>query len=96
MFLEDADYFTRRALSQLGCAANAADGGIALVHARLSNLYLERARMLVEREMGAGWQGADQRLTAIPDFNRGSPSMAALVAAPAAAPMAAPTPTSLI
>ena len=54
MFLNDADYFTRRALTQLDRAACATDQGIARVHARLSDLYLERARTIVERELSVG------------------------------------------
>lgn len=54
MFLNDADYFTRRALTQLDRAASAADQGVARVHVRLSDLYLERARTIVERELSVG------------------------------------------
>lgn len=48
MFFEDASYFTRRALRQLECAANASDDVIASIHARLSDMYLERARASVD------------------------------------------------
>ena len=51
MFLSDADYFTRRALTQLDCAASAQDLGVARVHVRLSDLYLERARTIMGREL---------------------------------------------
>ena len=51
MFLTDADYFTRRALTQLDRAAVAVDDGVARVHVRLSDLYLERARHICEREL---------------------------------------------
>lgn len=59
MFFEDANYFTRRALSQLECAANASDDGIASIHARLSDMYLERARASVDVD---SWQAAEAAL----------------------------------
>lgn len=55
MFLNDATYFARRASSQLELAASAFDDDIARVHVRLSDLYLERARDIVTREMSGGW-----------------------------------------
>lgn len=51
MFLSDADYFTRRALTQLDRAVIADDPGVARVHVRLSDLYLERARTIMGREL---------------------------------------------
>lgn len=55
MFLDEASYFARRAASQLECASSAADHAVARVHAQLSNLYLERARVLVSRAVSDGW-----------------------------------------
>lgn len=43
MVLEDAAYFTRRALWQIDRASIAADDGVAEVHVRLTSLYLQRA-----------------------------------------------------
>lgn len=57
MFLSDADYFTRRALTQLDQAAAAADQGVARVHVRLSDLYLERARTIMGRELNGTMPG---------------------------------------
>lgn len=54
MVLDDSTYFTRRALSQLDRATQAASDDVALGHARLSDLYLERARSLIGRELDHG------------------------------------------
>lgn len=51
MVLDDARYLTRRALTQLDCASRAADADIEQVHLRMSDLYLERARDSIEREL---------------------------------------------
>lgn len=57
MFFDDAYYYANRAVSQLGLAANAADDTIAGVHARLSDMYLERARSAVGYEAHVGLDG---------------------------------------
>lgn len=54
MVLDEAAYFTRRALTQIDFAAQAADDHVAQIHVRLSSLYLRRSLaetegMLVER-----------------------------------------------
>lgn len=54
MNFDEVSYYTRRALTQLGLAADAVDGGVARVHAELSDLYLERARELVACTQEAG------------------------------------------
>lgn len=56
MFFTDAAYYTQRALSQLDRASCAADDDIALVHARLTELYLKRALDHVESELGRNWK----------------------------------------
>ena len=43
MVLDDATYFARRALLQIGKASDAADDGLAAIHVRLTALYLQRA-----------------------------------------------------
>ena len=51
MFCADATYYARRALWQLDRASCAADDDIALVHARLTELYLKRALANVDGEL---------------------------------------------
>jgi len=51
MFCADATYYARRALWQLDRASCAADDDIALVHARLTELYLKRALATVDGEL---------------------------------------------
>lgn len=54
MVLDEANYFTRRALFQFDLASVAEDEGVARVHVRMSDLYLARARTIVaEQTMGA-------------------------------------------
>lgn len=56
MILKDADYFTRRALSELERAAAADDDYIAAVHGRLSALHLDHARTIIDDELGAAYE----------------------------------------
>lgn len=51
MILDDAAYFTRRALWQIDRASEADDDGIAQVHVELSSLYLQRALSDAERAL---------------------------------------------
>lgn len=51
MVLNDAAYFTRRALWQIDMASEADDDGIADVHMKLSSLYLQRALSDAERAL---------------------------------------------
>ncbi len=55
MTLDEASYFTRRALFQFDRASAADDESIASVHARLSDLYLERARAIVAEQTMGDW-----------------------------------------
>lgn len=51
MVLDDATYFTRRALWQIDRASDAADGGLAEVHVELTSLYLKRALSHLENAL---------------------------------------------
>lgn len=57
MNMDEASYFTRRAVAQMELASDAAGEDIGRVHARLSDLYLERARSLVAHETSVGLEG---------------------------------------
>lgn len=55
MVLVDAGYFTQRALFRFDLAAAADVEGVARVHVRMSDLYLERARAIVAEQTIDAW-----------------------------------------
>lgn len=55
MFLDEASYFTQRALFQFDLASAADDESVTRVHVRMSDLYLERARTIVAEQTKGAW-----------------------------------------
>lgn len=62
MFIEDAEYFTQRALSEIRFASTIGDSGSGRVHLQLSQLLLERARMVVADTMNRGTHSQPLRI----------------------------------
>lgn len=66
MILDDASYFTRRALFQFEQASVTDDDTVARVHVQLSDLYLERARQVVSEQTSSSPRDNVVPLRAVP------------------------------